>query len=63
MPLLRLVWTVGDFERFVGKIAMMFVNTATIESGFSILACEKDEYRLFLTDLLLEDIDVNSCLS
>lgn len=35
---------------------MIFVNTATVELGFSILGCEKDEYRLFLTDLLLEDI-------
>jgi hypothetical protein len=34
----------------------MFVNTATIEWGFPILGCEKDEYRLFLTGLSLEDI-------
>jgi hypothetical protein len=34
---------------------MIFVNTA-VESGFSTLGCEKDEYLLFLTDLSLEDI-------
>ena len=34
----------------------MFVNTATVESDFSILGWEKDEYRLSLTDLALEGI-------
>ena len=35
---------------------MMFVNIVFVESGFSILGWEKDEYRFSLTDLSLEEI-------
>ena len=35
---------------------MVFANTASVESDFSILGWEKDEYRLSLTDLSLEGI-------
>ena len=34
----------------------MFANTAAVESDFSILGWEKDEYRLSLMDLALEEI-------
>jgi hypothetical protein len=41
---------------FCGGIATAFANTASVESDFSILGWEKDEYRLSLTDLSLEGI-------
>jgi len=41
---------------FCGGIATMFANTASVESDFSILGWEKDEYRKSLTDLSLEGI-------
>lgn len=41
---------------FCGGIATIFPNTATVESDFSVLGWEKDEYRLSLTDLSLEGI-------
>ena len=41
---------------FCGGIATVFPNTATVESDFSILGGEKDEYRKSLTDLSLEGI-------
>ena len=41
---------------FCGGIATVFANTATVESDFSILGWEKDEYRMSLTDLSLEGI-------
>ncbi len=41
---------------FCGGIATVFANTATVESDFSILGSEKDEYRMSLTDLSLEGI-------
>ena len=51
---------VGDrFKKlrdFCGEIASVFPNTATVESDFSVLNWEKDEYRLSLTDLSLESI-------
>ena len=34
----------------------MFSNTATVESDFSILDWEADEYRISLTNLSLEGI-------
>lgn len=34
----------------------MFPNTASVESDFSILGWEKDQYRLSITDLSLEGI-------
>ena len=39
-----------------GGIATAFANTVSVESDFSILGWEKDEYRLSLTDLSLEGI-------
>ena len=41
---------------FCGGIASVFPNTATVESDFSILGWEADEYRRSLTNLLLEGI-------
>ena len=41
---------------FCGAIASVFPNTATVESDFSVLGWEKDEYRQSLTDLSLEGI-------
>ena len=35
---------------------MVFANTASVESDFSRLRWEKDEYHLSLTNLLLEGI-------
>ena len=37
-------------------IATVFPNTASMESDFSILGWERDEYRKSLTDLSLEGI-------
>ena len=39
-----------------GGIATVFLNTASVESDFSILSWEKDKYRLSITDLSLEGI-------
>ena len=36
---------------FCGGIATIFANTATVESDFSVLGWEKDEYRMSLTNL------------
>ena len=41
---------------FCGRIATIFPNTATVESDFSVLGWEKNEYRQSLTDLSLEGI-------
>ena len=41
---------------YCGGIATIFPNTATVESEFSVLSWEKDEYRKSLTDLSLEGI-------
>jgi len=54
-------WSIveGQFDvirNFCGGIATVFANTATVESDFSILGWEKDEYRMSLTDLSLEGI-------
>ena len=49
----------GRFEilrDFCGGIATVFANTVSVESDFSILGWEKDQYRLSLTDLSLEGI-------
>jgi len=35
---------------------MVFANTASVESDFSILGWEKDAYRLSITDLSLEGV-------
>ena len=51
---------VGDrfmsLRDFCGGIATAFPNTAAVESDFSVLGWEKDEYRLELSDLYLEGI-------
>ena len=44
------------FRDFCGGIASVFSNTATVESDFSILDWEADEYRISLTNLSLEGI-------
>ena len=41
---------------FCGGIASVFPNTATVESDFSILGWEADEYRRSLTNLSLQGI-------
>ena len=41
---------------FCGGIAAVPANTATVESNFSILGWEKDEYRKCLSDLALGGI-------
>lgn len=41
---------------FCGGLASVFPNTASVESDFSILGWEKNEYRKSLTDLSLEGI-------
>ena len=55
-------WSIVDAKKldvlreFCGGIASIFLNTATVESDFSILGWEADEYRRSLTDLSLEGI-------
>src|SRR2546423_2409275 len=54
-------WAVvkGRFEilrDFCGGIATVFANTASVESDFSILGWERDEYRLSMMDLSLEGV-------
>ncbi len=41
---------------WAGGLASIFPNTATVESDFSVLGWEKDEYCQSLTDLSLEGI-------
>jgi hypothetical protein len=41
---------------FCGCLATVFPNTASVESDFSQLAWEKDEYRMSITDLSLEGV-------
>ena len=41
---------------FVGELPAVFANTASVESDFSILGWERDEYRLSMTDLSLEGV-------
>ena len=57
----EMAWEVVDgwFEilrDFCGGIAAVFANTASVESDFSILGWERDEYRLSMTDLSLEGV-------
>ena len=54
-------WEVVDgrfkiLRDFCGGIAAVFANTASVESDFSILGWERDEYRLSMTDLSLEGV-------
>ena len=41
---------------FCGGIATVFANTISVESDFSILGWERDEYRLSMMDLSLEGV-------
>jgi hypothetical protein len=41
---------------FFGGLATIFPGTATVESYFSLINWEKDDYRSSLTDSLLEGI-------
>jgi len=55
------VWAVvkGKFEilhNFCGGIAAVFANTVSVESDFSILGWERDEYRFSMMDLSLEGV-------
>lgn len=43
-------------RHFVGGLASMFPNTATVESDFSLIGFEKNVYRQSLTDFSLEGI-------
>ena len=45
-----------DLVEFLGGLATPFPNTATVESDFSILKWEKDDYRSSLTSFSLEGI-------
>lgn len=54
-------WTVmkGRFEilrDFCGGIAALFPNTASVESDFSVLGWEKNEYKSMMTDLAVEGV-------
>lgn len=56
-------WAIGDagsrftlLVYFCGGLATVFPNTATVESDFSIIGCEKTDRRTGLTDLSLEGI-------
>ena len=46
----------ASLQDFCEGIATVFANTTTVESDFSILGWEKDEYRMSLTNLFLEGI-------
>ena len=49
----------GRFEKlkeFCGGLGTVFPGTATVESDFSIVNIEKNDYRTALTDLALEGI-------
>jgi hypothetical protein len=43
-------------KSFCGGLATVFPNTATVESDFSQIGWEKDEYRMCITDLSLEGV-------
>ena len=40
---------------FVGGITSVFLGTAQVESNFSIIKIEKDDFQIFLTDLTTEN--------
>ena len=55
------VWLMvkGRFESpqcFSGGIASVFPGTAQVESDFSIVKAEKDDFRTAITDLSLEGV-------
>jgi hypothetical protein len=41
---------------YCGVVAMLFPITSTVESDFSVMCWEKDEYRKVLSDFTLEGI-------
>ena len=43
-------------QAFCGGLASIFPNTSTVESDFSVIGWENDEYRQSLTDFSLESI-------
>ncbi|KAE9080605.1 hypothetical protein PF005_g22741 [Phytophthora fragariae] len=43
-------------RQFVGDLASTFPNTSTVESDFSVMGWEKDDYRQSLTDFSLEGV-------
>jgi hypothetical protein len=45
-----------ELRRFCGDFASAFPNTATVESDFSVIGWEKDDFRKSLTDFSLEGI-------
>ncbi len=45
-----------QLKRFFGGLATVFPGTATVESDFSLINWEKDDFRSSLTDLSLEGI-------
>ena len=45
-----------DLRDFCGGLSTAFPSTSTVESDFSLVKWEKDEYRTSLTDLSLEGI-------
>ena len=45
-----------DIRRFSVGLTTAFPNTATVESDFSVLEWEKDDYRTALTKFSLESI-------
>ena len=46
----------NDLRDFCGGIATIFPNTASVESDFSLLGWDKDEYRKSISDLSLEGV-------
>ena len=47
---------VEELRKFCGGMATAFPSTATVESDFSVVKWEKDDYRTALTDFSLEGI-------
>eukprot|EP00171_Calliarthron_tuberculosum_P001790 IDg1790t1 len=43
-------------QAFCGGLALAFPNTATVESDFSVIGVEKNDYRKSLTDFSLEGV-------
>ncbi len=46
----------APLKQFFGGLATVFPGTATVESNFSLINWEKDDYRSSLTDFSLEGI-------
>ena len=43
-------------KEFCGNMSTIFPNTSTVESDFSLINYEKNQYRTSMTDLILEGI-------